>query len=413
MLTTHMPRETFLEHLRDALGHLYHADHLRNSPLVELFGLADRFDRGAALRQILLDGIEALRPDAEHEDTLSRSWRTYESLFCCYVQQLTQQIVADQLCISPRQLRREQRAAIELLADRLWREHVTPLTGGAEGTLPNQTERDVLDEIAWAQEARPSGDTRLQEHICEVVELTANLAAKHGVRLSTHVPAPLPPVAMHPVFVKQALLSLVDVGIQQAAGGMLQLAAQRDGTSIQVTLTAHLHGEPPQLSAGARRNLQIVHQLVATGGGHLAMHGEPPAPLHVELLLPIVESVPILVVDDNEDALQLYGRYAVGTRYRLISTPNPDNIPALVQRHAPRAILLDIMMPQGNGWTVLGALRQDPLTRSIPIIVCTILPQEELAMSLGARAFVLKPVSREQFLAALDALGGREEPESA
>ncbi|MCD6302887.1 MAG: response regulator [Anaerolineae bacterium] len=403
-MATPMPRETFLEHLHDALGHLYHADHLRNSPLVDLLGLGGRFDRAAALRQILLDGIEALRPDTEHAETLSRSWRTYESLFCCYVQQLTQQIVADQLCISTRQLRREQRAAIELLADRLWHEHVTPTTGRRDEP-PDTAGKDLLEEMPWAHEARLSDAIRLQDHVDEVVELTANLAAKHDVRVSSHVPATLPPVAMHPVFVKQALLSLVDVGIQQAEGGSLDLTALQDGASIQVTITARPHTNPPELSAVAQRNLQIVRQLVVTGGGHLTIRSEPPAPSEVELLLPVAESVPILVVDDNEDALQLYARYAVGTRYRLVSTPNPADIPALVRRHAPRAILLDIMMPQGNGWTVLGALRQDPLTRGIPIIVCTILPQEELALSLGASAFVLKPVSRQQFLAALDALG--------
>jgi len=405
-LISPMSREMFLEHLRDALGHLYHADHLRQSPLIPLFGLEDRFDRAAALRQILLDGIEALRPDNQEEDALSRNWRTYESLFCCYVQQLTQQIAADQLSISPRQLRREQRSAIEILADRLWRDHVRPHIAPSEETREGTDAQDVLEEMPWVQETRTSGDTHLQEHAAEVVQLTANLAAKHRVDVSAHVPSTLPPVAMHPVFAKQAMLSLVDVGIQQAVGGSLQLAARQDGASVSVCIRAHPQATPSQLSPTSLRNLEIVRQLVLACGGHLAVHGEPPSPLQVELVLPVLESVPILIVDDNEDALQLYARYASGTRYRLITTPDPSDIGRLVRRHAPRAILLDIMMPQGNGWTVLGALRQDPLTRGIPIIVCTILPQEELALSLGAHAFVLKPVSREQFLAALDGLDG-------
>lgn len=412
-VTTRMPREMFIEHLHDALGHLYHVGYLRDSPLVELFGLADRFDRGAALRQILRDGIEALRPDAGHQETLSRGWRAYESLFCCYVQQLTQQIVADQLCISPRQLRREQRAAIELLADRLWREYVSPHAIDQREPPARVTTDVLLEEMPWAHEARLSGDTRLQEQVVEVVELATNLAAKRGVRVCTRVPETLPPVAMHPVLVKQALLSLMDVGLQQTTGGALELAADQDGAAIRVTIAARPHTAPAALSAIAQRNLEIVRRLVATGGGHLTILSEPPTPLQAELLLPIVESVLILAVDDNEDTLQLYARYTAGTRYRLVSTPNPDDIPALVRRYAPRAILLDIMMPHGNGWTVLGALRQDPLTRDIPIIVCTILPQEELALSLGARSFVVKPVSRERFLAALDETSGREETESA
>ena len=62
------------------------------------------------------------------------------------------------------------------------------------------------------------------------------------------------------------------------------------------------------------------------------------------------------------------------------------------------------MMPQLDGWELLGRLRQHPRTSYIPIVVHTILPQEELALSLGASAFIQKPVTRQAFLAALDQL---------
>ena len=51
---------------------------------------------------------------------------------------------------------------------------------------------------------------------------------------------------------------------------------------------------------------------------------------------------------------------------------------------------------------MLGWLREHPRTRDIPIVICTVLPQEELALSLGASGFVRKPVTRRGFLAALD-----------
>ena len=60
------------------------------------------------------------------------------------------------------------------------------------------------------------------------------------------------------------------------------------------------------------------------------------------------------------------------------------------------------MMPQVDGWRVLGRLRQHPLTGHIPVVVCTILSQEALALSLGASAFIRKPITRRAFLAALD-----------
>ncbi len=65
-------------------------------------------------------------------------------------------------------------------------------------------------------------------------------------------------------------------------------------------------------------------------------------------------------------------------------------------------ILLDVMMQHVDGWQVLSDLRQEPTTSHIPVIICTILPVEGMALSLGANAFLQKPVSQQQFLHALD-----------
>jgi CheY-like chemotaxis protein len=73
--------------------------------------------------------------------------------------------------------------------------------------------------------------------------------------------------------------------------------------------------------------------------------------------------------------------------------------------------MVDVMMPQVDGWEVLGQLREHPLSSHIPIVVHTILAQEELALSLGASAFLRKPVTRQDFLAALDRLIALMEPE--
>ena len=75
-----------------------------------------------------------------------------------------------------------------------------------------------------------------------------------------------------------------------------------------------------------------------------------------------------------------------------------------------RAILLDIMMPQRDGWTLLGQLREHPDTHAIPVIVCSILPQEQLALVLGAAAFLRKPVSRADLLRALAQLLESQNP---
>jgi CheY-like chemotaxis protein len=120
------------------------------------------------------------------------------------------------------------------------------------------------------------------------------------------------------------------------------------------------------------------------------------------ILLPIAEQVTVLVVDDNADTLQLFQRYLSGSHYRFIGAQDAQRGFALAEGSGPQIIVLDVMMPQQDGWALLGRLREHPRTRRIPIIVCTILSQEELALALGAAEFIRKPVGRTELLSALD-----------
>jgi CheY-like chemotaxis protein len=72
-----------------------------------------------------------------------------------------------------------------------------------------------------------------------------------------------------------------------------------------------------------------------------------------------------------------------------------------------------VMMPEVDGWKVMSKLRQHPLTSHIPILVCTILAQENLALALGASGFVQKPVTRRALLEALNHQAEMVQPASA
>src|SRR5262249_24199384 len=76
---------------------------------------------------------------------------------------------------------------------------------------------------------------------------------------------------------------------------------------------------------------------------------------------------------------------------------------ALVQARAvhPQAITLDILMPHMDGWSVLVALKADPDLRDIPVVVVTILKDRGIALTLGAAAFMTKPVDRASLTAML------------
>ena len=109
----------------------------------------------------------------------------------------------------------------------------------------------------------------------------------------------------------------------------------------------------------------------------------------------------ILFIEDNPDTLQLYQRYLAGTGYRFVSAATDGQISAALEEIVPHTIVLDVMLSGMDGWEVLGRLRTHPRTQDVPVVMCSILPLEQLARNLGAAAFLQKPVSREALLAAL------------
>ena len=401
-------RQAFLGHLRDTLNHLYHADRLRQSPLAALLGVANRFDAASALQRILTEAIKSLEPAAD-EPSQSRAWRIYESLFCCYVQQLSQQVVADQLGISTRQLRREQHVALEALADRLWEQfRLQDKVGkeaGAEVAQAGgvQASSTINEELAWLKDTPPDRPADLDQVLPVVLDLAQPLAARHGVSLKVKAVAPLSSLAVHPVALNQALLNLLSVAVPQAAGGRVVLSARALSWEVEIEVRGDLAGTEPRstISDNDAASLDMAHQLVELCGGRLVLSNDVKA-FHALLVFPALEQLPVLVIDDNADTLQLLQRYTSGTRYRFVGTRDPEQALVLAAKLAPQIIVLDVMMPQVDGWRVLSRLRQHPLTGHIPIVVCTILAQEALAFSLGASAFIRKPVTRQAFLAVLD-----------
>jgi len=397
-----MTRDQFLRHLRDALNHLRDPERLRRNPLAVLFGVADRVDAFSALQNLLIDAIAALEPPPD-EPAQSRSWRIYESLYYRYVQQFSPQEVAEQLGIGVRHLRREQSAALEALADYLWRQFdlgKLPPSGeglpAVEAPFPEETP-SVLDELAWLRTATIEDPVDLELALASAIDLARPLARQHDVILDSIVPAMLPGLLIHPVALSQILLNLLSAAIRAAAHGRIQIAAAPEGAKVIVTLTATAPHPPTAADAA----LDLAAHLAQLCGVDLTISVDP-GPWRARLAIPGLEHLSILALDDNADTLHLLQRYTAGTRYRLIVTRDPQALLPLAQRLAPRAIVLDVMMPQIDGWKVLGRLRQHPDTSQIPVIVCTILPQEDLAFSLGASAYLRKPLKRADFLAALD-----------
>lgn len=192
--------------------------------------------------------------------------------------------------------------------------------------------------------------------------------------------------------------------IEHAQQATLRLSARGEGSVVCLFLKL----DPPQAALPTpvaevqERLLTFGEMATLTGARILPMQvGESITGFEVQLL-PAERTV--LVVDDNEDILELFRGYLSPHRYRVVTAQTAQDTLVLARRLKPYAITLDLMMPDQDGWDLLQVLLNQPDTQHIPIIVCSVLKQKELALSLGASAFLEKPVSEETLLSTLEAL---------
>lgn len=109
----------------------------------------------------------------------------------------------------------------------------------------------------------------------------------------------------------------------------------------------------------------------------------------------------ILVVDDEKDILDLLTYNLEKEGYVVHTARNGPDALAAARRH-PDLCILDVMMPQMDGWEVCKALRQDPATAEIPVMFLTARDHEAdevLGLELGADDYVAKPVRMRTLLA--------------
>lgn len=116
------------------------------------------------------------------------------------------------------------------------------------------------------------------------------------------------------------------------------------------------------------------------------------------------ERLPVIVLEDNAETVELYQAYLRGSRYQLLPASRLSQGRELLHRVWPSAVILDVLLHHENTWTLLTELKSNPHTRSIPVIVATVVDNEAKARALKADSFCVKPVEEKWLLATLDRL---------
>ena len=386
-----------LDLVRDALRHLYDNQYLERHPLVDSFFPdlgAGGFARSKAMRKLLLDAIESTRP-AEGAPANDPTWRYYRILSARYIDSQPTAAVMRRVALGHSQYHEEHRAALEAVTCFLLTRD-RHRAGGAGAAVKPWGQHTLLHrEMSQVAAAETVDLVRVDALLRDVLAMFEPLAQRRGIEFVYRADRRTTSLEIYArrVILRQLIIQILGKLVERATKGPLVVELNRQDESVQL----HLLASPLEGNAGLD---SATRELAATLGATLKGRREG-ASVRITLSLPTERRLLALLIDNDPDLPALFRRYLVGQNWRLAAVQSADQGPQVAAELLPDVIILDVIMPESDGWDLLARLRRGERTAHIPIIVCSVLPQPELALTLGADMFMAKPVDQFTLLQAL------------
>ncbi len=389
------------EWVREALHHLYEPRALARSALAQELVRRGAIKAPDALYGRLLEALSELAPPPG-APRQAHGARVHRYLQLRYVECVAHEAAAQDLGLSLRQASRIHLDGLAALAD-----HLVPPCPGVRSTPPAaaplaaaanpEGRAGVLSleaELAAVGRQPPEGAVDVAEVVQGAVETLGQVAAERGVGWRIALPPSLPPVGVNRVALRQILLNALLHQIRAGGGSQLELLASAGPDAVVLRLARS--GGASDVGGADEALIAAARYLVEQQGGALARGGDA-----IELRLPLGAVKTILVVDDNPDVGELFRRMLARSWYHPVPVRTAARALRVAAEAPPDAVVLDVVMPGQDGWEVLAELKRDPRTSHVPIVVCSVLPDRDLAMSLGANDFLAKPITRAALLEVL------------
>lgn len=390
-----MRYEEFSTQIRQALEHLHDFARLQSLPLVTALSRGGRTIEQAVrqLRGELMDAIERLKPPGALPPR-AKERRPYAIVYGRFVQGLGTAELIEELAISVRQLRREQKRALKTVVDLVWDQLADALAVGVEVEAqpsPVADRREVASaEVDQLISSAQHETLALSPLVRGLWELLRSVSSQHRVACQDQLPNTLPSVRANRVVLRQGLLGVLSYAIHRAGEGKITLdgTAHSWGVVLCVLATGRVLDAP---RTGV--SLEISRKLIASSGGTLEIADDEDGWI-ARVSFPIAEAFSILIMDDNAGLISLFRRYLAGHHYTVFEAHSAQEAIEQARQADLKLIILDIMMPDQDGWEILQALRNAPETAQTPIMICSVMNEPELAYSLGASDYITKPVSQ-------------------
>ncbi|EIJ41356.1 signal transduction histidine kinase [Beggiatoa alba B18LD] len=275
----------------------------------------------------------------------------------------------------------------------------------------------------------------------EVIDTVSPLLAQNHNRLNLQLTDKIENVYADIVKTRQILFNLLSNAIKFTENGVITLIVERqpaspsdwlmlkvsdNGIGMTIEQQRKLFKPFSQADASTTRRyggtglgLAITKEFIEMMGGSIhvsSVFGEGSTftvhlPLEVQLEVPspaketlndiqhlLVNSGIILVIDDDILVRELLQSYLTRLNYSVATAENGEEGLKLAKKLRPDAILLDVKMPDLDGWNVLSALKSDNLLAEIPVFMISMENEQSKGVALGATDYLMKPVGRQQVI---------------
>ncbi|WP_348751589.1 response regulator [uncultured Aquincola sp.] len=116
-------------------------------------------------------------------------------------------------------------------------------------------------------------------------------------------------------------------------------------------------------------------------------------------------SARILVIEDEASAARVMRLQLESHGYEVEVAPEAETGLRVARHWRPDAIVLDVILPGMDGWDMLAQLKEEAATQRIPVVIVSVTDEPRRGFALGASQVLVKPVERDDLLAALSSLG--------